>query len=84
MEYVRKDIVNQAFLNLPERESTNILLMHNSMNQAKVIYSLNDYELAFLVYYWIAQSITLECQNNDYKYENPVTTFKFFSFAKEP
>ena len=75
LKYVRKNIVNQAYLNLPKRQSTNILKMCNSINKEKESFSLNDYELTYLVYYWIAQNLQIDCLNYNSKYESALIAF---------
>ena len=57
IDQVRKDIVKKALLNLPKRESLDILKMCLEMVAFKSTYSLNDAESAYLVYKWIEQNI---------------------------
>ena len=72
---VRKDVVNQAYLQLPKRSQVNILKMCNLLSQAKENYSLNDYESVYLAYYWIGQNIEIDCTNSKSKYESAVTAY---------
>ena len=72
---VRKDVVKSAYSNLPSRTSQNILKMCNLMNKAKEDYSLNQYEAAYLVYYWIGQNIKINCDDAFTQYSSAVNTF---------
>ena len=54
---VRTDIIYKSLPYLPNRNNINILLMINEMKKIKDKYSLNDAELAYLVYIWISQNI---------------------------
>lgn len=72
---VNKNEVNKAFLSLPKRSSVNILRMCNLMTSAKEKYNLNDYESAYLVYYWISQTIQIDCANKFSQYSTPLNTY---------
>ena len=72
---VRKDVVNEALLNLPKRESTILLKMCLDMSKIKEEYSLNDSESAYLVYKWIADNIEYDCTDPKLNYESPSTVF---------
>ena len=37
--------------------------MCNFMNKTKEDYSLNQYEAAYLAYYWIGQNIKINCED---------------------
>ena len=50
--------------------------MCNLMNKAKEDYSLNQYEAAYLVYYWIGYNIKIDCSYSG-KYESAVTTYNY-------
>ena len=54
---IRTDIIYKSLPYLPNRNNINILLMSNEMKKIKDQYSLNDAELGYLVYMWIAQNI---------------------------
>lgn len=71
---VRKDIVNKAYYNLPKRSNTNFLQLVNLMKKEKENYNLNDYELIFLLYYWIGQNFKINCKED--KTEVAVTVFE--------
>ena len=71
---VRKDVVNEALLNLPKRESTIYLKMCLDMSKIKEEYSLNDSESAYLVYKWIPDNIEYDCLNPKLN-ESPSTVF---------
>ena len=75
LKYVRKNTVNQAYLQLPKRSQVNILKMCNLISQEKENYSLNDYEAVYLVYYWIGQNIEIDCSNSNSKYESAITAY---------
>ena len=71
IDQVRKDVVRKALLNLPKRESLDILKMCLKMSSFKSTYSLNDAESAYLAYKWIEQNI--EYDKNDEKQGNSST-----------
>ena len=58
---IREDIIDSALLNLPKRESVDILKMSLSMADEKEKNSLTDAETAFLIYKWIAKNIAIDC-----------------------
>ena len=66
---IREDIIDSALLNLPKRESVDILKMSLSMADEKEKNSLTDAETAFLIYKWIAKNIAIDCYYYLYKYE---------------
>jgi transglutaminase/protease-like cytokinesis protein 3 len=66
---IREDIIDSALLNLPKRESVDILKMSLSMADEKEKNSLTDAETAFLIYKWIAKNIVINCYYYMYKYE---------------
>ena len=66
---IREDIIDSALLNLPKRESVDILKMSLSMADEKEKNSLTDAETAFLIYKWIAKNIAINCYYYSYKYE---------------
>ena len=74
LKNVRKDVVQQAYLQLPSRTTVNILRMCNLMGSVIEQFSLNDYEKVYLVYYWIAFNIERDCSYSG-KYESAVTTY---------
>ena len=74
LKYVRKDVVQQAYLQLPSRTTVNILKMCNLMGSVIEQFSLNDYEKVYLVYYWISFNIERDCSYSG-KYESAVTTY---------
>lgn len=63
LKMVRTDIIDTALLYLPKRNGINILKMCNEMLKMKEKYSLNEAELVFLVYKWIATNIKYDCLN---------------------
>jgi len=63
LDNVRKDVVDEALLSLPSRESVSIYEMVDSMNTAKSSYSLTEGESAFMIYKWDAQNIEYDCYN---------------------
>ena len=71
IDQVRKDVVRKALLNLPKRESLDILKMCLKMSSFKSTYSLNDAESAYLAYKWIEQNI--EYDKNDEEQGNSST-----------
>jgi transglutaminase/protease-like cytokinesis protein 3 len=66
---IREDIIDSALLNLPKRESVDILKMSLAMVDEKEKNSLTDAETAFLIYKWIAKNIVIDCYFYRYKYE---------------
>lgn len=66
---IREDIIDSALLNLPKRESVDILKMSLAMADEKEKNSLTDAETAFLIYKWIAKNIVIDCYFYRYKYE---------------
>ena len=76
---VRTDIIYTSLLYLPNRKEINMLLMINEMKKLKYKHSLNDAELAYLIYMWIAQNIKpggdfYENQDALYAYNTGVAT----------
>ena len=64
---VRKEVIEQSLLYLPERTRINFLQMMNQMSNLKEKYSLTEVDSAYLIYKWIATNIELELtgQNDD-------------------
>ena len=75
LDKIRNDVINEALLNLPNRENTYLLKMCIEMSKTKEKYSLNDPESAYLVYKWIADNIKYNCLNPKLN-ESPSTVFK--------
>ena len=67
LDKVRKDVVNKAILNLPKRESLDILKMCIEMSKAKEAYSLTDLESAYFAYVWIGQNIEYDNFGDNYR-----------------
>ena len=74
LKNVRKDVVKKAYSQLPSRKTTNILRMCHLMSSVIEEFSLNDYEKVYLVYYWIAYNIEIDCSYTG-KYESAVTAY---------
>ena len=75
VDKVRKDAIDDILLNLPKRESTDLLKMLIEMSKIKEKFYLNDPESAYLVYKWIALNIEVDCINPKLNYESPSTVF---------
>lgn len=58
---IREDIVDSALLNLPKRDSVDILKMVTLMKDEKEKNSLTDAESAFFIYKWIANNFDIDC-----------------------
>ena len=71
---VRTDIIYKSLPYLPNRNNVNILLMTNEMKKIKDKYSLNDAELGYLIYMWIAQNI--KPGGEFYEDQNPIEAYK--------
>ena len=69
---VRKEIVEQALLNLPEKDNVNALEMFNQMADVQEKYSLTEVDSAYLIYKWIAINIQLELTG---KNEDPPSVY---------
>ena len=57
---VKKEVVEKAMLNLPNKGLTDILQMLTQMKKAKEENSLTDVDSAYLVYKWISKNIVTE------------------------
>ena len=68
---VRKEIVDKALKSLPNRKLVDELKMALSMKNAKMEYSLNEAESAYLIYKWIQGNIYFDCS---FKNMNDETT----------
>lgn len=75
LKNVRTDIVRKAYLKLPKRTSTNILILNNLMKQEIENYSLNYYEIVYFVYYWITQNIEIDCSNKENQFISIVRAY---------
>ena len=69
---VRKEVVEQSLLYLPERSRINFLQMLNQMSNLKEKYSLTEVDSAYLIYKWIATNIELEVSG---KNDDPVLVY---------
>ena len=67
---IRKDVVDNALNNLPQRSSVNKEGMIESMKKAKASFSLTEGETAYMVYKWVTQNIAYDCYNYQYHKEN--------------
>ena len=78
LDEVRKEVVEKALLNLPKRESIDILKMALAMSSAKEDYSMTDVESAYFAYKWISQNIELDCLGKESGDSStlPTTTYK--------
>lgn len=57
---VRKEVINNALVNIPNKQNMNILQMCNTLAKTKEKYSLNDAESAFFAYKWITENIDFD------------------------
>jgi len=61
LDNIRKDIVDKALSNLPDRDSVDENDMCAAMVNEKQKYSLTQGESAYLVYKWLAENIDFDC-----------------------
>ena len=69
---VRKEIVEEALLYLPGKDSVNSLQMFNQMADIREKYSLTEIDSAYLIYKWIATNIELEVNGEN---EDPTSVY---------
>ena len=75
LDKVRKDLVKSSLLNLPERQSVDMLKMIISMTNQKIRNNLTDIESAFLIYMWIGQNIQINCYKKYIKDESALNVY---------
>ena len=74
LDLIDKDIVDQALLYLPKRDSKDLLKMSFALASAKEDYSLTDAEAAYMVYKWIGQNIEYDCSPDSEELSEPGVT----------
>ena len=70
---VRTDIVDKSLSDLPRKIEANILKMISKMINAKIEYSLNEAESAYLVFKWISENLSVNF-NNKYT-DDPINVY---------
>ena len=61
LDNIRKDLVDKALSNLPDRDSVEEKDMCSAMANEKQKYSLTQGESAYLVYKWLSENIEYDC-----------------------
>ena len=78
LDQVRIEVVDKALLELPKRESIDILKFVLEMSNAQDKNSMTDAESAYFAYKWIGQNIEYDCLSNKFGNSStlPATTYK--------
>ena len=78
LDEVNIELVDNALLELPKRESIDILKMILEMSNVKDEYALTDVEAAYFVYKWMGQNIEIDCLGSKHGNSTtlPATTYK--------
>ena len=78
LDQIRIEVVDKALLELPKRESIDILKMALEMSNAQNENSMTDAESAYFAYKWISQNIEYDCLSNKFGNSStlPATTYK--------
>ena len=63
MDNVRKDVVEKALSDLPNRADVNMNVIINSMQNLQGTFSLSQAESAYMVYRWVTHNIKYDCYN---------------------